>query len=796
MAPPAPSPPFQSTSIPELRGLDRLRGPAPHQGYVPARPSSSPSVHFNEAQLAMLSADNSALMAGIKDELTIAAGRVTPGVDDGPYIQYALEALTRDRGSTSAAQFFPSGTSASYPEPYTPPQAQQEDRSGHVEPAPIEPSEIAPTKPIEPTPAERAVDDEEDLPEWPLPLPEDPTPEEPIPHSKRDIPSRPLNQQPLPMPDSSRWIPIDKGDNRSIALKKHSHPPLTFKPRILRPFSMLILMILSILMVAALIFSAIYSDKNNGLTPYPGSIYSGQYFVFRILPQLLGAIILIYAQSIVIASFRILPFCAMADDVPQKRSRALFQRLYPKSFLWPQMTGPWQVKVFGFVTWLLNFTIPLQSVAFTCILVSSSWVWAAVPGVVWTLVALYLLLLLSTAALMAFWFRRWTGLVYDIRSIGGLVPLLYRSNTLESYEGMDLAEGGESFKKQLQHRHFDRLGYWQAEGDQSGAAWYTIGTSAADQDIRQHTIFNVTEKRISFGHSDGSRFVDVHADWYQIRHRYLPWSLRSMTLVAFFGTAVVLLLALLIVSFLPQTRIDRGFYPLLSAKPSKGAFSPANFLYGFLPSLLGMILFLLFQSLDLSLRILQPWGDLSNQDGSKARASVLADYAACLPLQSTWKAASNCHWRVAVMSLTAVIFLIIPVLAGGLFMALTNAKNEVRMFPNMPVFGVLLAFLFLYVGCLSLMLPHRQQFRLPHPVTNLAEIISFCTARETYQDEAFRDVKSRGDLEGRLCVDDDSLFEERKWFFGSVPGRDEHRLSIRRPGRLTEKRLRSPQSDV
>jgi hypothetical protein len=39
-----------------------------------------------------------------------------------------------------------------------------------------------------------------------------------------------------------------------------------------------------VFMLAALIFYAIYSQENNGFVNYSGTIYSGQYFTFRILP--------------------------------------------------------------------------------------------------------------------------------------------------------------------------------------------------------------------------------------------------------------------------------------------------------------------------------------------------------------------------------------------------------------------------------------------------------------------------------------------------------------------------------
>lgn len=120
-------------------------------------------------------------------------------------------------------------------------------------------------------------------------------------------------------------------DLEAIGYNRPVPPPLIHKPWILRPPSLLLLMILCIIMIAALIFSAIYSISHSGFTAYSGTIYGGQYFLFRVLPQLIGALFLIYAQCIIAAVFRVFPFSAMrpmtaANDVtlfsyPYTRSR-------------------------------------------------------------------------------------------------------------------------------------------------------------------------------------------------------------------------------------------------------------------------------------------------------------------------------------------------------------------------------------------------------------------------------------------------------------------------------------------
>lgn len=618
-------------------------------------------------------------------------------------------------------------------------------------------------------------------------------------HDADEHPRRAESPSPSFQSTPSRHIPVItnvRKNRRSRAIPiERAYPPLDFKPLILRPFSMLLLMLFCALMAAGLIFSAIYSDSGDGLTPYPGSIYSGQFFLFRILPQILAAVILLYAQAVDSTSQRVLPFALMANEEPSVRYLALFRMIYPQTFLLPAFNGPWQAQLFNVATWLANFTIPLMSAAFTCIFHDHKWVWAAVQGVVWTLVAIYIVLLVATTLLMVFWFRRWTGLRWDVRSVAHLLPLLNQSTTTKSYENVDVIQRGTLFKAQLRDRHLDRLGYWQNDGQRVGGMWYGIGSVADEDELRgRQASYSVVAKKTSYVISPASSRDDLEAEAQYMRHRYQPFSLRDMTIVTGILVMVFVITAILVASFLPHTRIDRGFLPMLPARPGKGAFSAANFLYGFVPSLLGMVLFLLFQSLDLSLRMLQPWAELSKPSGALAQKSVLADYAACLPFQVTYKAVRNGHWRVAVVSLMATLFVFIPVLAGGLFMALTTGGGVVKMFPNMPVFGVLLALLFLLLGCLAMMLPGRRTLRLPHPANCLAELVSLCAADEAVRDPVFHGVRSAADLESRLGLDRADMREQTMWYFGVAAGRDERRLSVRPYRRFTEKPMRSTQS--
>ncbi|UKZ81206.1 hypothetical protein TrVFT333_008978 [Trichoderma virens FT-333] len=732
----------------ELHKPDRsyAKPSAQPQGYHAIEPEEDPVVRFDEAQLAMFAADNASRMPNIKDELALAAGKVTPGIDDTPYIQYALQALV-------------GGQSVSFPSHLV--SSSSDGHSDRYEPLRGFDESAAYTSPIH---QDRSVRDNNPRPE-PLPQKGPPTPGQ--------LPRRSTASFDPTGASSSRWIPVSKNMQKDLDPHGRTLQSLNFKPRILRAFSMVILAILILLMMAALIFSARYSYAHSGLTPYPGSIYSGQYFLFRILPQLLAAVIFIYAQNVVTASLRILPFTAMASEDPRARYLAPFQRLYPSTFLLPQFIGPWQFKIFDVATWLAIFTIPLQSSAFTCILVHEKWIWAPVQPVVWALVGLYGILLLATVNLMVFWLVQWTGLVWDIRSIGDLLPLLNRSNIMASYRRDDLAENAKVFKGQLRERWFDRLGYWKAEDATTGGIWYTIGASPVqDSGFASGAMGKGAGNDVLIGLKGAAPHLLID----NTLGRYLPLYLRDGPLIFSVAVTFVLLAALVIVSFLPQTRLESGFLPMLSARPDHNAFSPADFVFSFVPALAGMILFLQFQIVDQSLRIVQPWADLHDVNGSLAQRSLLADYAACLPLQATWRALRNGHWRVAAVSLLAAL--------------------AVRMYPSMPVFGVLLAFLFLYVGGLALMVPHRRQFLLPRAVTSIAGIISLCSAEELTQDAAFRSVRGRRDLENRLGVGRDDSRDESSWFFGPVLGKDANRASIRRMVDFSEKMPRSSRSMV
>ncbi|KAJ5040310.1 uncharacterized protein L3040_005967 [Drepanopeziza brunnea f. sp. 'multigermtubi'] len=438
-----------------------------------------------------------------------------------------------------------------------------------------------------------------------------------------------------------------------------------------------------------------------------------------------------------------IPFTLMAMDDVGSRTGALFLGIFPRSMLWPRWDGPFSIKVASLFLWVSVFTIPLQGCLFSAIFVDGQWRWTTVQGVAWTLVAIYLLILVAAIVTGAFFFRRTTGLMWDPRSLADVIALLPSSNCLRDYPGTDVMKNREEIRLKLKQRS-DRLGYWRTPNKGRGI-FYCVGEEGASIREFDSQAGKLVERTRAELDIENAELYNIHT-----RFRHIPWFLRNTFVTLWVVAACVSLVALFVVSFLPSTAIRKGFAPRVPVLPNSAGFSPSNFLYSFVPSTIGMFLYLVFQPVDMALRKLQPWAELGKPAGANAQNSLLLDYPACLPLSCSMKALINGHYRIAITSFLSVLFILIPVLAGGIFFPLTTPANVVRMIPNLPSFYIMLVLLVLYLLALLLLIPHRYYMRLPHGVDCLAEIFSFLYGSQILTDAAFQKPKSRADLETRL----------------------------------------------
>lgn len=434
------------------------------------------------------------------------------------------------------------------------------------------------------------------------------------------------------------------------------------------------------------------------------------------------------------------------------------------------------------IFWLSLFTVPLQSALFQTrfyvIDGQSSWRWTTVQPVGWILLVLYVLLAIALLLVMLRFLLRPSGLKWDPVSLADILVLFHQSNILSDFDGSEISGiGGKnrSFKSY-------KLGYWTTS-KRPNDIFYGIGEDHAL--VHRYSLeggkmrvkdpafatqnFDLEGQQPMKSTTLDSLQTNIHSS--SIRYRWLPWFLQDTFVVAWIVIAVVLMLAFVVVSFVNRA-VQNGFLPLLPAATNAQGFSPANFLFSFLPSLFGMVLFLVWQPIDIYFRALQPFANLSNPRGTTAEQSLLLDYTSCAPVEITVKAALAGHYKVAYISLISLLSAVLPVLAGGVFTAQFFASTQdVRMAASMPAYEALVVFIVIYALSFLIIWPTRKR-RLPHDISTVRQLVSFVYRSPLLSDVVFREPRSKVDLVTRLLGTRAGEPTSPKYAFGVYRGRD------------------------
>jgi Protein of unknown function (DUF3433) len=475
----------------------------------------------------------------------------TPGMDQTPYIRFAIDQLTRDEEVRGSRQYA-LGNNNDYP-------------------------------------VERIISDEglgytESEQELQRRMSQRPPPRHPKHTANRKNQSPGKRQQIPSYEPQVLTFPVQRDTFVPFHPPRDSlqHPPLDFTPGILRPLWLGLFILLCALMLTGLIFCAVYSNQNQGLWNYI-SFGDNRYFVFEYLPTIFGIIILMWLFQIQIALQRIVPFIGMASDSARLRTEAIFLEIYPTQFLIPRLeyfrSGQPLIGVCYLIFWLFLWTIPLLASSFNVRYDHDTghWRWIAVQGVIWTTIVLYILLILALIALGVFLFRKQTGLKWDPRSLADIVALLERSNVMNDYNGSETFIQPE-FRQRLANRS-DRLGYWHTSrrpndifygiGEEGGATRrYSIEQGRirekAPERLYPGPSGNIESER---GAGDFSIRMDLRSPG--VRLRYLPWYLKDTFVVAWIVIAIILLIAFFVVSFV-NSAAKNGFLPQVSAAANSG----------------------------------------------------------------------------------------------------------------------------------------------------------------------------------------------------------------------------------
>lgn len=657
----------------------------------------------------------------------------TPEVDDTPFIRFALDQLTRDeevRGSRAYGGP-KSGINQShqYPgvsgTPFGPGQARedlpQEGRTSTPEPATRVPPPRNPNRPIS---------------------------------SGHTFANQPKQQAREP----DIYLPLAADRTR----------PLNFRPGILRSFWLGLFVLVVLVYLILLLVAAILSITRTGLWDY-GVFGDNRYFVFEYLPTLLGMILLLWLFQIQIAVTRMAPFLAMSSSTSKLRLAGPDLPIHTGGFLLPKTryfgAGMPVLGFFMVIAWLQLFTIPLLASSFNAYFVggpqTGAWRWIATQGVIWVVIALYILLLIAAVALIIYLARlEETGLKWDPRSLADLVVMLERSNALD-----EETEG---------RRDPARLGYWRTSLRPS-EVFHAYGH--ANEEPRRYGVENgqIREKYVQRGsvetdleanrpstganrRSKDAMLGGTGSDDARPAMAY-PWFLRFSAALLWATIAFVLLLAFLIVSYLPSTRVAAGFLPALPTFVNRMGFGADNFLFSFIPALLAELCLLFWLDIDFAFRRYQPLFSLMRPGGDLAERSLLPSYSADLPGMVTAAAAANGHWRVAWLSFVSLIAAALPVLAGGVFWAqFSIPQQSVRIYAHMPGFYALTVLVTLYALSYLLILPltaaqRNLAFHAPrngHGFESFADVLALVRSSRILDDFAFHGPASKVGLVTRL----------------------------------------------
>ena len=599
----------------------------------------------------------------------------------------------------------------------------------------------------------------------------------------------------LGLPDSGEEIYLAHDNIKSLR-KNPKTPPLDFMPRTLRHWMRNLLVLFILAVIVGVLVCAEWSRRCGGLLEF-GRPWDGRYVLFHYLFPIALAGIYMWIQGLMAPLWRILPFMTLTSRFPRKRTEALFFDLYPSAMLLPRLgmfkAGQPMAGVISLLAFPAIFTIPLGSALFTTQLHAGRWTYTTNLPIAYILIGIYILTLLS---LFGFWMllcRRplGTGLKSDPRSLADIIALLSRSNCLNDYEGTELLS--EKHMREILVDRYDKIGYWRTTKF-TQEEFYGIGQEGAP--ARRYSIKDGLAFLPARPGQDSWDEERAHMDDPAPRYAYIPWYLSKPAVVSLpvlFGSLYV---ALLVVSFLPETAIEKGFAPGLNAKSDAAGFSRSNFTYSFVPALLGMLLFIAMQRLFFTIARLYLWAELSRESGSPAGRSLLLDYAASatIPFGALPQAITNGHWLIAALAVMAPVSFAIPILGGGCFSTYeAQPSGELLVFPHRSAFYVLLVIMGLYLATLIIVtifvLTFGKRLRLPKPIKSLADITSLLYASGVLSDAAFQGVYSRVDLRTRLLAARErggpaGAGREVRYFLGAFTGKDgERHLGVDRVGR-------------
>ncbi|KAL9622652.1 MAG: hypothetical protein Q9160_002962 [Pyrenula sp. 1 TL-2023] len=436
------------------------------------------------------------------------------------------------------------------------------------------------------------------------------------------------------------------------------------------------------------------------------------YRAYRYVPGLLGVFTTLLWRSIARTYNRIAPYMFMAavsKDEKSHKAQAFLSGFEPR---------PGDLKSLfherHYLTILINLMTvvvlplltPLKNTYIAISADSKGWIISISPAVGYSLIAVYVLLVLATTGIMVKTWSVTTGLKWDPASFASQIALVNESNIYDAFYGLEYVRS-QDLKKILQSWSKEhgilRLGYWQSRQPirpgNRGRIVHGIRFLKGVQGVERKPpheqtncranspILNTTVQDLAsvpkcppqvYGIEEMPLNDKNEVIYAPERRRYSDFVLQHTDIILLIYAFICISCVSVGVILWKQGKLEHGFrfvpvhdLGIFHASPETLAalqLASRRFLYIFLPSFLVGIFNFIFLPAEKVFKAMQP---LANMDKggptASANETLLLDYITDFPPIVVIKALKRYHFRVAWFTLLSLLSSSAPIVPGGIF---------------------------------------------------------------------------------------------------------------------------------
>ncbi|KAF2465859.1 uncharacterized protein BDR25DRAFT_378014 [Lindgomyces ingoldianus] len=507
-------------------------------------------------------------------------------------------------------------------------------------------------------------------------------------------------------------------------------PALKFMPLMLRTASLCSGLVFNLIVLGLLIALLFYNEFS----------FSSQwgYLSIQILPPVLGTITASLWHGISVNLSRMTPFMLAAAPSGSTFRKTILGSYFPGLSLGNAITTGNGLLAFIWILEILSSTILsfksslLNTADYDTYVVAVVTSWA-----LYSLIAIYGLMILLNVSLIYKLYNQITGLRWDTISIADHLVLFRHSNFLDDLEGTDTAER-ESIWMRLRDDRL-KLGYWFRGED----IWHGFGKlpkvvqkpknndALPEQRTSNQDEHPPTNPQQSPEHACQKHKIKNFSMKDIVATRYRSVALNMEHFMAYIWVTITLTLMAAFITGLALDMVD-GIDTSIS-------YNWAIIIFQFIPTFIVSFHTWFWQDVDLFTRTTQPFRGMYKP--RQASENLLLDYICLPPFAVTYMAIKNGHIRVAWTSVIAIIQRLLPILMAGSITVISEHESGSTIYASKPLSICVIIWLFLYIILIPLeifgwRLPRRYVKRhLPRYYSSISDLVSWSYASKLLRDD-------------------------------------------------------------